>query len=252
MAMLDRYKKTGGFNQLLTLLETCGPTKQVKFLEIIRLEDARWADALEAKMIDLKRFLKWNDTAIAEVMGAMMEINIAAILTSHPECSERLMGTLGHAKKRRVQELLDGTKPTQAEIATSINKLYETIRRLASEGVLRFDKVDPEMFVDEDIEDRLKQGRAIAGVLSAADSLAKMVSTMPTTALSDGPHLQIVTSMTSPATGTHTFSGRDPSVYEQENVLLKKRLQLMQEESDALRQDLANMQARLDQIRKLA
>ena len=66
MAMLDRYKKTGGFNQLLTLLETCGPQKKVKFLEIIRLEDPRWADALEAKMIDLKRFLKWNDSAIAE------------------------------------------------------------------------------------------------------------------------------------------------------------------------------------------
>lgn len=255
MAMLDRYKKTGGFIQLLNLLETCGPQKKQKFLEIIRLEDPRWADALEAKMIDLDRFLKWNDSAISEVTGAMLEINVAAVITSAPQHAERLMGTLAHAKKRRVQEIVDGTKPTPAEIATSIYKLYETIRRLSQEGVLRLDKIDPEMFVDEDIEDRLKQGKTIVGVISAADSLAKAVKSIPEDAGPETAFLHVVRTMEqkSPAApASAPTSGRDPTVYEQENLLLKKRLHLMQEENDALRQDLVNLQARLDQIRKLA
>lgn len=257
MAMLDRYKKTGGFNQLLTLLETCGPQKKQKFLEIIRLEDPRWADALEAKMIDLNRFFKWNDSAVSEVTGAMLEINVATILTSMPEHAERILATLAHNKKKRVQEVADATKPTAAEIATSVNKLYETIRRLIHEGVLRLDKIDPDLYVDEDIEDRLKLGKPIAGVLSAADSLAKAVSSIPADAGPETALLHIVKSMTpppatKPPTPAPTSSFRDPTVYEQENILLKKRVFLLTEENDALRQDLVNIQARLDQIRKLA
>lgn len=257
MAMLDRYKKTGGFNQLLTLLETCGAQKQLKFLEIIRQEDPRWADALLAKLIDLQRFLTWNDSVIAEVTGAMLDINVAAIISSLPEAEgARLMGTLAHLKRKKVIDLVEATKPTGNEIATSLNKLYETIRKLTADGVLRLDKIDRDLFVDVDIEDRLKQGKSIVGVLSAADSLAKMVASSPAlaerdSASSDAPHLSIVTSIDPPTQSFHIDS-RDSSVYEQENLLLKKRVQLLGQENQALRQEVANMQARLDQIKKFA
>jgi hypothetical protein len=251
MAMLDRYKKTGGFVQLLALLESCGAQKQLKFLEIIRIEDPRWADALEAKMISLERFLTWSDSAIAEVTGAMLEINIAAILTSVPEHRERLLATLHHTKKSRVKDLVTSTNPTPAEIATSVSKLYETIRRLTNENVLRLDKVDPDKFIDEDIEDRLKQGKVICGVVSATDSLAKAVRTIPDDAGPETALLHIVKTM-NPTSASPTSAGRDVAVHDQENLLLKKRLQLMQEENDALRLELAKFKARLDQIRKLA
>lgn len=246
--MLDRYKKKGGFNQLLTLLETCGAQKQVKFLEIIRHEDPRWADALVAKLIDLTRVLTWSDSAIAEITGAMLDINVAAIITSlDAEQGARLLTTLPHIKRHKVTDLVGTTKPTANEIATSLNKMYEMIRKLTSDGVLRLDKIDPELFVDEDIEDRLKQGKSIVGVLSAADSLAKMVAGSP----SDAPHLSIVTTM-DPPTQTFHIDPRDTSVFEQENLLLKKRVQFLQQENQALRQEIANFQARLDQIKKLA
>lgn len=254
MAMLDRYKKPGGFNQLLTLLETCGPQKKQKFLEIIRLEDSRWADALEAKMISLDRFFKWNDSAVSEVTGVMLEASVATILAAMPEYSERILATLAHSKKKRVQEAADSTRPTAEGIATSVHKLFETIRRLTSEGVLRLDKIDPDMYVPEDIEDRLKQGKPITGVISAADSLAKAVSSIPADAGPETALLHIVRSMTPPASVAPSTpsTGRDPTVYEQENVMLKKRIKQVQDENDTLRQELVNIQARLDQIKKLA
>lgn len=253
MAMLDRYKKTGGFNQLLILLETCGSAKQQKFLEIIRQEDARWADALTAKMIDLTRFLTWSDSAIAEVTGAMMEINVAAIISTMDEAQQtRLMGTLPHIKRRKVQDLLMAQKPSPGEIASSTNKLFETIRRLSQEGVLRMDKVDPPLFIDADIEDRLKQGKDIAGVPTAAESLAKAVASLP--AVDNGPetrHLRIVNSIDTNelqnVADTKTAKSHDNEV-----LLLKRKIQLLQNENISLRQELAIVTSKLDQIRKLS
>lgn len=247
--MLDRYKKTGGFNQLLTLLETCGAAKQQKFLEIIRQEDPRWADALVAKMIDLPRFLKWSDSAIAEVTGAMLDINVAAILSSlDEEKKTRLLATLPHIKRKKVSDLLDTQKPSPAEVATSTNKLYETIRRLSQEGVLRLDKVDPNLFIDQDIEDRLKQGKTIVGVLSATESLAKAVAAAPGQAIEPETHLRVVTSMDQNVAG----DAKDPRAMEQEMLLLKRRVQILTQENAALKQELATINAKLEQIRKLS
>ncbi|CAN5402857.1 hypothetical protein BH10BDE1_BH10BDE1_20170 [soil metagenome] len=252
--MLDRYKKTGGFNQLLTLLETCGTQKQVKFLEIIRTEDPRWADALEAKMIDLKRFLSWSDAAVAEVTGAMLALNIGAVISSlNEDQQKRLMSTLPHSKRRKVEEQLGGAKPSSGEVAASINKLFETIRKLSQDGVLRLDKVDAVLFIDADIEDRLKAGMNIVGVPSAAESFSKananaLLATDVET--SDSPKLQIVKSINTIVVPSKADGQARAS--EQEILILKKRIQFLQQENAALKQDLANAQAKLDQIRKLS
>jgi prefoldin subunit 5 len=254
MAMLDRYKKTGGFNQLLTLLETCGTQKQTKFLEIIRAEDPRWADALVAKMIDLKRFLTWSDAAIAEVTGAMLDLNVGAVISSLPEDQQtRLLGTLPHIKRRKVQDQLDGSKPSPGEVATSINKLFETIRKLSQDGILRLDKVDPVLFIDADIEDRLKNGMNIGGVPSAAESFAKANAAAlleKEDDAQDGPKLQIVKSMNTVVVPSKADG--QARANEQEIQLLKKRIQILQQENAALKQELTSAQAKLDQIRKLS
>lgn len=242
MAMLDRYKKTGGFNQLLTLLETCGTQKRVKFLEIIRQEDARWADALVAKLIDFQRFLSWPDAAIAEVTGAMLEINVASVISSLDETQQaRLLATLPHIKRRKVEDLLTTQKPSPGEVATSLNKMYETIRKLASDGILRLDKVDPSAYVDSDIEDRLKQGKDIFGVISLADSIQD--------APFENPQLSIVRTLGGDAKQADT---RDSKNLEYEIVNLKKKLIVLQQENASLRQELATANGKLDQIRKLS
>ncbi len=263
--MLDRYKKTGGFNQLMTLLETCGPQKQLKFLEIIRLEDPRWADALESKMIDLKRFLSWSDAAIAEVTGAMLDINVSAVISSLPEDQQiRLLGMLPHIKRRKVQDLLDGAKPSPGEVASSTNKLFEAIRKLSQDGVLRLDKVDPPLFIDADIEDRLKAGMNISGVPSAAESFAKANAADSLSHLhseaADGPQLRIVNSPVSAAAGSGAGTAHSNGTKaegfsraaEQEIAQLKKRVQFLQQENVNLKHELANAVAKLEQIRKLS
>ena len=242
MAMLDRYKKTGGFNQLLTLLETCGSQKRTKFLEIIRQEDARWADALVAKSVDLSRFLSWPDAAIAEVTGAMLEINVASVISSLDQTQQtRLLATLPHIKRRKVEDLLTTQNPSSGEVATSLNKLYEMIRKLAADGILRLDKIDPNAYVDSDIEDRLKQGKDIVGVISLADSIQDEAF--------ETPQLSIVRSMNGVSTPTDS---RESKSLELEVANLKKKLIVLQQENANLRQELANAVGKLEQIRKLS
>ncbi len=255
MAMLDRYKKTGGFNQLLTLLETCGAQKRVKFLEIIRAEDPRWADALEAKSIDLNRFLSWGDSAVAEVTGAMLDINVAMVISSLDTTQQpRVLATLPHIKRKKVEDLLASQTPSPAEIATSVNRLFETIRKLAQEGILRMDKIDPIVFVDSDIEDRLKQGKSIVGVPSVAESLAKAAGTSVEEWSQEEPsvpQLNIVRSLD----GRDSQTLEDPKetrANEQELALLRKRVVLLQQENSTLKQELAIANGKLDQIKKLA
>ncbi len=255
MAMLDRYKKTGGFNQLLTLLETCGAQKRTKFLEIIRAEDPRWADALESKSIDLNRFLSWGDSAVAEVTGAMLDINVAMVIASLEAAQQaRILATLAHIKRKKVEDLLASQTPSPAEVATSVNRLFETIRKLAQDGVLRIDKIDPNVFVDSDIEDRLKQGKSIVGVPSVAESLAKAAgTTVEEWSQEDSgvPQLNIVRSMDSRDSQT-LDDPKESRANEQELALLRKRVVLLQQENSTLKQELAVASHKLDQIRKLA
>lgn len=269
MAMLDRYKKNGGFNQLLTLLETCGVQKQQKFLEIVRQEDPRWADALVAKMIDLNRVMSWNETAIGEVTNAMLEINVAAVLKTLPqEKSSRVLGTLAHIKRRKVEELMETTNPSAGETATSINKLFETVRRLMAEGILRMDKIDPIMFVDSDIEDRLAQCKDIVGVPSFADSMAAHAmrppseetphtgtfSTLTGTHKSSDHHdhspLKVVTSLDQQAWSENDV--KDIKAAQQELTVLRRKVLDLQKENGLLKQEVAQLKSRMEQIRKLA
>lgn len=253
MAMLDRYKKTGGFIQLLILLETSSPQKQGRFLEIIRQEDPRWADALTAKLIDINRILTWSDSAISEVTGSMLDINIAAILSwLTAEQGERLLNTLGSIKRRKVLDLFEGSnKPSAAEVASSFNKMYETVRRLAQEGTLRFDKIDPFLHIDSDIEDRLKQGKTIVGVPEFSESFdAKLASKTTPITPSTQPTLQIVTSLDAKA-----WAGADqkvPPEVEAELAGLRKKVTTLQAENGTLRQELTVAKGKLEQIKKIA
>lgn len=253
MGMIDRYKKPGGFVQLLTLLETCGTPKQAKFLEIIKQENPRWAMALQAKIIDLDRILKWTDTVIGEITGAMREINVAVVLKSlDPAVQQRLLGTLPHIKKRKVEALIDTLNPSPGEIATSYAQLYETTRRLTQEGIIRLDKIDPMLFVDGDIEDRLSQNKEIAGVPSLAEAVAAVSeSPHPHPVDMESPHLKVVTSLDSHA-WNEAADSKDLKAANQELTILRKRVADLQKENATIRQELTVARGKLEQIKKLA
>ena len=68
MSMIDRYKKHGGFVQLLQLIETTEHAKSEKFLKMIAEENPVWEAEIRKKVLSIDRLLGWNQTYLMEFL----------------------------------------------------------------------------------------------------------------------------------------------------------------------------------------
>lgn len=165
MGMLERYKKKGGFLQLLILMETCGPQKQEKFLKMIEDEDSNWAEAVKTKMLSVKKIFSWDDNSIAEITGTLNDMTIAiATFGLDAESKERVLKTLNHSRRRKIEEDIGGRKPDIAEISTAYMHILTHVRKMVSDGFLHLDRIDSTLLVNSEFEDKLLSGNGHSAV----------------------------------------------------------------------------------------
>lgn len=224
MGMIDRYRKPGGFMQLLSLVETCVPAKQDKFLEIIRSENPHWADAIQTKMLRVNRIFSWNDEAVAEIVSALQDLTVAMTLHwAEPTLKYRIQATFTQARRRKIEDLYETHRPNPGDIAATHVKIIETVRLMIKEGNLRFERFAPELMIEDQIEEKLAKG--------ALPSPPRKEEAPP-----------------SPSDGLDdTF---DPRALEVQ--ILKQKLAEANKENVTLRQELAAIKHKLEQIRKIA
>lgn len=159
MSMIDRYKKKGGFVQLLNLMETTGKEKQEKFLKMIADENPAWEVEIRKKMLTVDRILSWNTVFLAEVFPRVQPMQLAMVVGGlPPEKAAQFMNVLTYKEKKGVEDVLSSKKPNAAETSVGITKLFGEIRKMVAEGSLKFEKCDPDMIIAEDIEDQLSRG----------------------------------------------------------------------------------------------
>lgn len=240
MGMLDRYRKTGGFAQLLSLIETCGPSKQEKFLEIVRAEDPRWADAVKVKMLDMNRIYNWNDDTLAEVIGTLQDLTLAIAMLAAPEpVKERISKMLTHGRKRKIDDLIGSNAPSPGEIAATHIKIIETVRKMAHDGYIRFDKIDPQLHIDDKFEEMLiKPPQVVTSAVSAAPSSSDFKIEYETGA--------------DPAAGESPTESAGSANATAELGTLRKKVTDLSKEVAVLRHELSIARNKLDQIKKIA
>lgn len=158
MSMLARYKRPGGFLQLLSLIETFGPQKKDKFLEMIELEDGSWAKALREKLLTVERLMSWPDEAVAEVFKNLQPKTIACTIKGLGETDAgRVLQFFSHAERRRLEdEMALNIKPE--EISATFVKVVEHTRKMVSEGRIRVGKFDGALVIPENFEEHLANG----------------------------------------------------------------------------------------------
>ncbi len=106
MAMLTRYQKSGGFIQILQLIETCGKQKQENFLQMIEKEDPRWATAIKDKMLTIEKIFSWENAVLNEVAGRLQELTLATAMHGlKPEENARLLSTYTHSQRRNIESV---------------------------------------------------------------------------------------------------------------------------------------------------
>jgi len=246
MAMLDRYRKPGGFLQLLNLIETSGLQKQQKFLDIVREEDPRWAEVIAEKLLSMQKICAWNNEALMEVVANLQILSLAIMMHGLEEQSrDKFTTAMSNSQRRSVMEQYNASQPTPAEISTTFARVITDVRKMITEGRLRMEKVDPSLVVEEGIEDALrkptKAKESLSSVSSSGDtkieyeSSAEFHSANPE---SNGP-----------ASGTAGGGGVPSS---SEIILLKKKLTVVIQENQTLKQELLRLRGKLDQIKKIA
>lgn len=233
MSSLSRYKKSGGFVQLLSLLETFGPQKKDKFVEMIEQENAAWAQALRDKMLSMDRIFSWPDQVIIEIFKSLPIKNMAvAYLGLKEEQRAKISGFFSSSEQRKMQDALgDGVIPKPEEVASNAVKVIEITRKMISDGHIRPEKFDEGLIIPEEFESKLDSSNSAQPALNF--SAAERMSVVPANAGSangDASH----------APNSH------------EAMQLQRLVTKLSQENKALKDELKIATEKLAQIRRIA
>lgn len=166
--MVDRYKKSGGFVQLLQVIETCGAKKQEQFMNIISEETPAWAAALQKKMLTFEKIISWNQETLLEIIA---NVNSLAFVTALKSLSADKYNSfcekLSSQERRKIETQYKEISSDQNQVSSCVMKVVSETRGLFINGVLKFDKVDIGLSIPENIESQLNEGGASANISSS-------------------------------------------------------------------------------------
>ncbi len=227
MGMLDRYKKKGGFNQLLQLLETSPSAKREQFLSLIGGESPVWEETLRQKVLTINRVYGWDPQYLVEIFTRVQPLTLAIALHGHEESMvDNLLSCLPPISKRKITDLMVESNPSAAEKGTCVSKMLTEVRGFISQGILRLDKVDPDLLIPENIEEVLSTSYVASSITTA--------EFVPT----KDPSPSVV--------------GDGDSVLKQENDFLKRKLNHLNAELTAVKHENNVLKDKLTQIKKIA
>jgi hypothetical protein len=265
MGLLERYKKSGGFVQLLTLLETCTPQKRDKFLAMIKEENSAWEDALRPRILTVDRIFMWSPVALTEIVTRLQALTIAALYSAFDEARRNQMnGILNFNQHKQVKQYVAEKKFTAADFNIGLEKFLVETRGLINQGVIKLDKVDPELEVPDDIEEQLNAHNPIKSFstngLSASPAPPKDApvksNVIPLCKIPEVSYDSEVHVVSSSLNDIDRKPIRQESTNDKElqsEVLrLKERVQLLTHENLTLKNENDILKDKIERIRKIA
>lgn len=221
MSVISRYKKKGGFIQLLQLVETSGISKQEKFLSLIEEDSPNWGKAVREKLLTIDRLMAASDEGIQHIFSKLKILTIASASFGFPKDKwERILSLLDNPTQKKIQEQIEVIQPSDNEISNSIVQIFSEIRRMTEGESRLLSWISPEINVNEAFENEL---------LGTADT-----STMAKEDLSTDK----------PVTGN---VDADDEIFR-----LRKKVKDLQSEVDRLKSLNLDMKSKIDKIIKIA
>ena len=256
MGMLDRYKKKGGFIQLLNLIETTASPKAEKFLKMIGEESPAWESEIKKKVISMDRLATWNQSYLMEIFPRLTPAVIStAICQLPPEKQQIFLGALPFVERRKTEDLMKEHQHNAGEVASCQTKLLTEVRTMVGLGLLKFEKIDPDLVVPENIEDVLNSGGTNSFVTAAFESEATGSHAIPAHATPAAPHGNVAPSAhgSTPAQSATAPAAAPTAAPNSDELLqLRRRVMALTQENQTLKTQLQGFKEKLDQIRKFA
>lgn len=234
MGMLDRYKKKGGFVQLLTLIETSGKQKQDQFLNLIKQESPVWEEAIRERCLSFERILSWDHSHLREILSRLQPLTLATAISGlPPEKVDLIMSCMSTTDQRKIRQVLDEAKPTPAEVGTCIHRIVTETRGFLTGRILQVEKIDTTLMIPENIEEQLANQPFVRSVeeLTAKIAEAKEAHATEVAASSDP---------------------KETGANKEELEFFKKKINQLMNENASLKQEVSVLRSKLDQIRKIA
>jgi hypothetical protein len=232
MSSLQRYKKSGGFFQLLSLIETFGPDKKKKFLEMIESESPMWAKALRGKMLSLERIFGWNEEVVIDIFKRLpVKQQAYALQGLKDEYKAKIVKFISASEQRRFSDILSEGNPKPEEFQAAVLKIVETTRQLLKDREIQAERFDAELVIPEDYEAKLEDAGANAAALAMVPHAPEVTVDAPTVA----------------ASGQPAAPGQAADVYQ-----LQRSLGLVLKENKQLKEEVRTLRDKLEQIRKIA
>lgn len=248
MGMLDRYKKKGGFVQLLQLIETSPSKKQEQFLKLIAEESPAWEDTLRKKILTIEKVYSWDPQFLVEIFSRLQPLTLANALKGDPEAKvDSLLACLPPISKRKIEDLMEESNPSPAEKATCLMKIVTEVRGFASQGYIKIDKIDPELSVPENIEELLSTS-IISAMIADNDTRKSAVSGGGEVS---SPGLNVVPPEDSTAKAVAAASAA-AMANSQDVEFLKRKCNQLMSEVNALKHENSLLKDRLAQIKRIA
>lgn len=157
MSKLLRFRKSGGFQQLLFLIETCEPEKQKSLLHMVACEDPGWAHLIKVKALTFQRILTWPVEILMEITPHLQDSSLAMIYRMAEEISDkspstdlhnRFLKSIPETKAHEVIELANGIRFTPGDQMATVIRLLQTVRELEAAGKFSIQYFDPGLHFD--------------------------------------------------------------------------------------------------------
>jgi len=140
MGMLARFKKPGGMDALLALLETCGAKKREALMKNIEAEDKNYAEQVKAKLLTIERVLAWDPMVLAEVVSKCQETYLVLLIKGYPNAYASLTFAMKELPKKNLTLLIEGLPAKPEEVEVACNKFIEKVRETIKEGSIKVDE----------------------------------------------------------------------------------------------------------------
>jgi hypothetical protein len=252
MGMLDRYKKKGGFIQLLQLIETSGKSKQDQFLGLIAQESPAWESEIRKKMITLDKVLQWNSIYLSEIFSRLHPLTLASAFHGFPDEKVNLvLKAISTTDLRKFQMTMQEINPNPAEKVTSQMKILSETRALISQGILKLDKINPELIINDSIEEKLNDSSFTSSTVSGCEKVNENLNHSTTNA---NLRNEIKSEENESKKKELNFESKvNIGETSKEDIqFLRKKINQLVNENNVLKHEISVLRNKLDQIKKIA
>jgi flagellar motor switch protein FliG len=148
--MLSRFRKPGGFQQLMTLIESCDSDKQKSLLHLVAQEDPGWAYLVKLKVLSAEKILSWDASHLMEIFPQLpLRVLVAFYCFADESKQKIILSSLDSSLARKMQEEALERPAESGELHSASIKLIQTVRTLEAEGKLRLSLIDATLVLDQ-------------------------------------------------------------------------------------------------------